>query len=84
LDCLAKATQIAHLANIVEYDCHTPPFRRKRRKKSPFRTGESITVGFPKGTIPFSPNENWDSPPLIHSPVLTFRKGENLANILFA
>jgi hypothetical protein len=28
------------------------------------RTGESITVALGKRTVPFSSNENWDSPPL--------------------
>jgi hypothetical protein len=41
------------------------------------RTGESITVAFPKGTVPFSSNDNWDSPPLIHSPVLTVARSED-------
>ncbi len=35
------------------------------------RIGESITVVLRKGTVPFSSNENWDSPPLIHSPTLS-------------
>jgi WD40 repeat protein len=34
------------------------------------RIGESITVVIRKGTVPFSSNENRDSPPLIHSPML--------------
>jgi hypothetical protein len=34
------------------------------------RIGESITVVIRKGTVPFSSNENWDSPRLIHSPIL--------------
>jgi predicted dehydrogenase len=37
------------------------------------RIGESITVVIRKGTVPFSSNENRDSPPLIHSPMLTRR-----------
>ena len=28
------------------------------------RIGETIAVALPKGTVPFSSNENWDSPPL--------------------
>jgi hypothetical protein len=35
------------------------------------RTGESITVVSPKGKVPFSSNDNWDSPPLISSPLLS-------------
>ncbi len=35
------------------------------------RIGKLITVAFQKGTVPFSSNENWDSPPLIASPALT-------------
>jgi hypothetical protein len=35
------------------------------------RIGESITVVIRKGTVPFSSNENRDSPPLIHSPMLS-------------
>jgi len=40
------------------------------------RTGESITVAIAKGTVPDQPSvgapsdENWDSPPVISSPVL--------------
>jgi radical SAM superfamily enzyme YgiQ (UPF0313 family) len=30
--------------------------------------GEEITVALPKGTVPFSSDENWDSPPRIDSP----------------
>jgi hypothetical protein len=37
---------------------------------SPLGIGEPITVALPKGTVPFSSNENWDSPPLIPSPIL--------------
>jgi hypothetical protein len=36
-----------------------------------FRIGERTSVALPKGTVPFSSNENRDSPPLIHSPILT-------------
>ena len=44
------------------------------------RTGESITVAIAKGTIPDQPSvgapsdENWDSPPVISSPLLRGRK----------
>jgi hypothetical protein len=34
------------------------------------RIGESITVALQKGTVPFSSDENRDSPPLIYSPIL--------------
>ncbi len=34
------------------------------------RIGESITVALRKGIVPFSSDENGDSPPLIHSPIL--------------
>ena len=34
------------------------------------RTGESTTVAIGKGAVPFSSDENWDSPPVISSPVL--------------
>jgi cytochrome b6-f complex iron-sulfur subunit len=37
------------------------------------RTGEEITVALPKGTVPFSSDKNWDSPPLIDSPALSQR-----------
>jgi hypothetical protein len=36
-------------------------------------SGERTTVALPKGTVPFSSNENRDSPPLIHSPILNHR-----------
>jgi hypothetical protein len=39
------------------------------------RIGESITVALQKGTVPFSSDENRDSPPLIYSPILSFRGG---------
>ncbi len=35
------------------------------------RIGESISVALPKGTVPFSSNENRDSPPLTSSPILS-------------
>ncbi len=38
------------------------------------RIGESITVALRKGTVPFSSNENWDSPPLIDLPILSPRE----------
>ena len=48
--------------------------RRARHVRSvASRTGEETTVGFRKGTVPFSSNENWDSPPLVDSPVLRVR-----------
>ncbi len=46
--------------------CCSPPPRL-----GPLRIGKLITVAFQKGTVPFSSNENWDSPPLIDSPALS-------------
>jgi hypothetical protein len=40
------------------------------------RIGESITVAISKGTVPFSSDENWDSPPVIDSPPLTTTMGD--------
>ena len=37
------------------------------------RTGEKTTVALRKGTVPFSLRENRDSPPLVPSPVLSYR-----------
>jgi len=39
------------------------------------RIGESITVAIAKGTVPFSSDENWDSPPVISSPLLSREYG---------
>ncbi len=39
------------------------------------RTGKGITVALRKGTVPFSSNENWDSPPRIDSPALSGQTG---------
>lgn len=41
-----------------------------QRSSLPRRTGESITVAFPKRTVPFSSNETRDRPPPISSPLL--------------
>ena len=38
------------------------------------RIGERITVAAWKGTVPFSSNENWDSPRVIDSPILSGRR----------
>ena len=58
-------------AHFLTFSCYgRMPLLGKDRSRGWLRTGESITVAFPKGTVPFSSNENWDSPPLIHSPVL--------------
>ncbi len=49
-----------------------PPASRTRpRGRRTVRTGKGITIALRKGTVPFSSNENWDSPPLIDSPALT-------------
>ena len=53
-------------------------FRRDRRHDQPIRldeeavrSGESITVAPWKGTVPFSSDENWDSPPVIFRSILS-------------
>jgi hypothetical protein len=54
-----------------------------RVSKHTLRGGESITVLIRKGTVPFSSNENWDSPPLVHSPILTGDSGPGGTNPIY-
>ena len=49
----------------------SPLGSRKEGGNSSLRIGERITVAAWKGTVPFSSNENWDSPRVIDSPILT-------------
>ena len=47
------------------------------------RIGETITVANPKGTVPFSSNENWDSPPLIPSPIPSGRGAAGRPSVVY-
>ena len=46
-------------------------FPRQSRHVAGVRIGERITVAAWKETVPFSSNENWDSPRVIDSPILS-------------
>ncbi len=62
---IGRATARVALAlgmNVLAFDVSPPTV--------PVNTGESITVALPKGTVPFSSDENWDSPPVVSSPIL--------------
>jgi YVTN family beta-propeller protein len=48
------------------------------------RTGETTTVALPKGTVPFSSNENWDSPPLDPAPVLSEQEMSDLVEFVLS
>jgi hypothetical protein len=68
---IAESHDVYHFLRRIEEIVQKPIYNIAVTPWFNLRTGEETTVAIRKGTVPFSSNENWDSPPLIDSPVLT-------------